>query len=54
MTSKSKSISDSWGLCMPMEGLAFRYDRDEEITRYIRMRDILGLTNLGICTIIQW
>ena len=42
MTAKSKNGGDSWmTLCgRPMEGLAFCYDRHEEITRYIRMRDM--------------
>ena len=42
MTSKSKNGSDSWGTLYvrPMEGLVFCYDRHEEITRYIRMRDM--------------
>ena len=41
-TSKSKSDGYSWGILhgRPMEGLAFRYDRHEEITRYIQMRDM--------------
>ena len=37
--SKNKNGSDSWGTLYgrPMERLAFRYDRHEEIVRYIRM-----------------
>ena len=39
MTSKNKNGSDSWGTlyARPMERLAFRYDRHEEIANYIRM-----------------
>ena len=39
MTSKNKNGGDSWGILygMPMERLAFRYDRHEEIAKYIRM-----------------
>ena len=39
MTSKNKNGSDSWGTVhgRPIERLMFRYDRHEEITRYIRM-----------------
>ena len=39
MTSKNKNGGYSWGTLheIPMERLAFRYDRHEEITRYIRM-----------------
>ena len=39
MTSKNKNGGYSWGTLhgRPMEGLAFRYDRHEEIERYIQM-----------------
>ena len=41
MTSKKKNGGYSWGTCMEGiwrgERLAFRYDRHEEIVRYIRM-----------------
>ena len=39
MTSKTKNGGDSWGTLYgrPMERLAFRYDRHEEIAKYIRM-----------------
>ena len=42
MTSKSKNGGYNWEALhgRPMEGLVFRYDRHEEITRYIRMSDI--------------
>ena len=42
MTSKSKNDGNSWETLhgRPMEGLVFHYDRHEEITRYIRMRDM--------------
>ena len=42
MTLKSKNGGDSWGTLYgrPMEGLAVHYDRHEEITRYIWMRDM--------------
>ena len=47
MTSKNKNGGDSWGTLYgrPMERLAFRYDRHEEIARYF---------GCGMCTIIQW
>ena len=39
MTSKNKNGCDSWGTLYgrPMERLAFRYDRHEEIANYIWM-----------------
>ena len=39
MTSKNKNGGDSWGTLYgrPMERLAIRYDRHEEIANYIRM-----------------
>ena len=42
MMSKNKNSGYSWGIlhAMPMERLAFHYDRHEEITRYIRMRHL--------------
>ena len=42
MMSKSKNGGNSWGTLYgrPMKGLAFRYDRHEEITRYIWMRNM--------------
>ena len=42
MTSKRQNGGDSWGTLhgRPMEEWAFCYDRHEEITRYIRMRDV--------------
>ena len=42
MTSKNKNGGYSVGTLhgRPMERLAFRYDRHEEITKYIRMRNI--------------
>ena len=44
---KNKNGSDSWGTLYgrPMERLAFRYDRHEEIVRYF---------GCGMYTIIQW
>ena len=47
MTSKNKNGGDSWGTLYgrPMERLAFRYDRHEEIARYF---------GCGMYTIIQW
>ena len=41
MMSKNKNGGYSMGTLYgrPMERLAFRYDRHEEITRYIRMRN---------------
>ena len=39
MTSKIKMVALMWGLSME-GGLAFHYDRHEEITRCIQMRDI--------------
>ena len=42
MMSKSKNSGDSWGTLYgrPMEGLVFHYDRHEEITIYIQMRNM--------------
>ena len=42
MTSKNKNGGDSWGTLhgRAMEWVMFRYDRHEEITRYIQMRDM--------------
>ena len=47
MTSENKNGGDSWGTLYgrPMERLAFRYDRHEEIARYF---------GCGMYTIIQW
>ena len=47
MTSKNKNGGDSWGTLYgrPVERLAFRYDRHEEIARYFEC---------GMYTIIQW
>ena len=47
MTSKNKNDGNSWGTLYgrPMERLAFRYDRHEEIARYF---------GCGMYTIIQW
>ena len=44
---KNKNGGDSWGTLYgrPMERLAFRYDRHEEIVRYF---------GCGMYTIIQW
>ena len=42
MMSKSNNGGDSWGTLYgrPMEGLVFRYNWHEKITRYIQMRDM--------------
>ena len=50
----SKNGSNSWGTLYgrPMERLAFRYDRHEEIVRYIRMWHVYyhpGCKNTCIC-----
>ena len=49
MTSKSKNGDDSWGTLhgRPMHGLAFCYDKHEEITTYIRMRCSYALSSNG-------
>ena len=50
-----KNDGYSWGTLhrRPMEGLAFCYDRHEEITRYIRMRDMHYLSSNGnVCVLL--
>ena len=37
---------------MPMEGLAFHYDRHEEITRYIQMGDMHYHPSNGIACVL--
>ena len=51
MMSKNKNGGDSWGTLYgkPLERLAFRYDRHEEIARYIWMWHVRILSSNGNC-----